>query len=81
VDRDFSDVASLLDRLGDEIAIEVSVAHVTRARVVRAAERLLGDEAAPNAAARELVTSGQQPDQPTAEAEQAPETWCFRMED
>ncbi len=75
VDRDFSDVASLLDRLGDEIAVEVSVAPVTRARVVRAAERLLGDEAALNAATRELVASGQQPDQPTAEAEQAPEIW------
>ena len=68
VDRDFSDVASLLDRLGQEIATEISPAPVMRARVVRAAERLLNDEAALTAAARELVASGQEQDQRTAEA-------------
>ena len=68
VDRDFSDVASLLDRLGEEIAAEISAAPVMRARVVRAAERLLNDEAALTAAARELVASGQEQDHRTAEA-------------
>lgn len=67
VDRDFSDVASLLDRLGKEIATEVSPAPAMRARVVRAAQRLLNDEAALTAAARELVASGQEQDQRTAE--------------
>jgi hypothetical protein len=68
VDRDFSDVASLLDRLGEEIAAEISAGPVMRARVVRAAERLLNDEAAVTAAARELVAGGQEQDQRTAEA-------------
>jgi hypothetical protein len=68
VDRDFSDVALLLDRLGEQIAAEVSAAPVMRTRVVRAAERLLNDEAALTAAARELVASRQEPDHPTAEA-------------
>jgi hypothetical protein len=68
VDRDFSDVASLLDRLGEEIAAEISAAPVIRVRVVRAAERLLNDEAAVTAAARELVANGQDQDHRTAEA-------------
>jgi hypothetical protein len=68
VDRDFSDVASLFDRLGEEIAAEVSAAPVMRVRVLRAAERLLNDEAALTAAARELVASGQEQDHRTAEA-------------
>jgi hypothetical protein len=52
VDRDFSDVASLLDRPGKEIVAKVSAAPVMRARVVRAAECLLNDEAALTAAAQ-----------------------------
>lgn len=67
VDRDFSDVASLLDRLGKEIADEVSAAPVMRTRVVRAAKRLLNDEAALTAAVRQLVASGQEQDHPRAE--------------
>jgi hypothetical protein len=59
VDRDFSDVALLLDRVGDQIAAEVRDASPMRARVRTAAERLLDDEDANAAAARELVRMGE----------------------
>ena len=68
VDRDFSDVALLLDRLGDQIAIEVESASPMRGRVIQAAERLDQDEAAIAAAARELVRSGHGETVPSAEA-------------
>jgi hypothetical protein len=59
VDRDFSDVVLLLDRVGDEIAAEVRDAAPMRGRVRTAAERLLDDENASAAAARELVKTGE----------------------
>jgi hypothetical protein len=68
VDRDFSDVALLLDRLAEEIVAEVVSPSPMRARVVRAAELLLTDEAATAVAARELVASGQETSHATAEA-------------
>lgn len=67
VDRDFSDVALLLDRIGEAIATEVATLSPMRGRVLRAAERLAGDEAALVAAARELVGSGQEESQRSAE--------------
>lgn len=67
VDRDFSDVALLLDRLGESIAEEVGIASPMRARVLRAASRLAEEETALVAAARELVTSGQEETQRAAE--------------
>jgi hypothetical protein len=68
VDRDFSDVALLFNQLGDQIATEVSSASPMRSRVIHAAQRLDRDEAAIAAAARELVRSGQDETQLTAEA-------------
>jgi hypothetical protein len=68
VDRDFSDVALLLDRLGDQIATEVEAASPMQRRVIQAAERLDQDEAAIAAAARELVRSGHGQTLPSAEA-------------
>ena len=68
VDRDFSDVALLFDRLGDRIAAEISSASPMRPRVIRAAQRLDKDEAAIAAAARELVRSGHEETQLTASA-------------
>jgi len=68
VDRDFSDAALLLDRVADEIAAELSTPSPMRGRVLRAAQRLLTDEAATAAAARELVASGQEADHRSAEA-------------
>lgn len=68
VDRDFSDAVVLLDRLGAEIAAEVDVVPQMRGRVVRAAERLLDEEEAVAAAARELVRTGQEESQRTAQA-------------
>jgi hypothetical protein len=59
VDRDFSDVALLLDRVGDKIAAEVPDPSPMRARVRTAAERLLDDEDASAAAAHELVKTGE----------------------
>lgn len=59
VDRDFSDVAMLLDRLGRDIAEAVSGSPQMRGRVMRAARRLL-DEPAYAAASREMVRAGQQ---------------------
>lgn len=68
VDRDFSDVALLFEHLTDEIAAEVSAPSPMRARVIRAAERLLTDELALTAAAREFVASGEETDHRSAEA-------------
>jgi hypothetical protein len=69
VDRDFSDVALLLDKLGNEIADEVRFGSQMRGRVVRAAQRLAADDVAITAAARELVRSGQEETQLAAETE------------
>lgn len=68
VDRDFGDVALLFDRLGDRIATEVSSVSPMRGRLIRAIQRLDQDEAAIAAAARELVSSGHEETQLTAEA-------------
>ncbi len=69
VDRDFSDVVLLLDKLGGKIADEVRSGSQMRGRVVRAAQRLAGDDAAIAAAARELVRSGHEETQLAAETE------------
>jgi hypothetical protein len=57
VDRDFSDVAMLLEQLSGEIAEELRDPSPMRGRAVRAAQRLLSN-AANEAAARELVKAG-----------------------
>lgn len=67
VDRDYSDVALLLDRLQDEIVAEAEASPQMRARVIRAARALVADESVA-AAARELVASGQEESQRLAEA-------------
>ena len=67
VDRDFSDVALLLDKLGEQIASEVGSASPMRGRVLRAARRLDKDETAVIAASRELVRSGHEETQVVAE--------------
>lgn len=67
VDRDFSDAAVLLERLGAEIATEVRDAPHLRARVSRAAQRLLDDEPSTAAAAREWVRTGSHDSQRSAE--------------
>jgi hypothetical protein len=59
VDRDFSDVALLLDRRGEEIAAEVRDTPAMLACVRTAAERLIADEGASAAAARELEKTGE----------------------
>ncbi len=66
VDRDFSDAAMLLERLVDEITTELADPSPMRGRAVRAAERLLTDEAS-KAAARELINSGEHDTQRGAE--------------
>ncbi len=58
VDRDFSDAALLLDRLGEEIVEEIVGGGQMRARVIQAAHRLLYDGSAA-AAAREMVAVGE----------------------
>ena len=68
VDRDFSDAAMLLDRLGEEIASEIATASSMRGRVMRAARRLSTEEAAIAAAARELLLSGHEETHLAAEA-------------
>lgn len=60
VDRDFSDVALLLDNEGELIAREVAADPQMRARVLRAAERLQGEAGARDAAVRQLVATGQE---------------------
>jgi hypothetical protein len=67
VRRDFSDVALLLDRLGEEIVAEIHGDHELQTRVTRAAERLTDDEAAIAVAASELVSSGHDENQLAAE--------------
>ena len=59
VDRDFSDAALLLDRLGDRILEEVATAPQMRLRIRRAAERLSEEATATAAATRELAATGQ----------------------
>jgi hypothetical protein len=66
VDRDFSDAAMPLERLIDEITEELRDPSPMRGRAVRAAQRLLTDEAS-EAAARELVKTGEQDTQRGAE--------------
>jgi len=67
VDRDYSDAALLLDRLGLEITDEAAGSPRIRGSVVRAAQRLLEDEAA-LAASREMVRAGHEDTIPAAEA-------------
>jgi hypothetical protein len=67
VERDFSDVLLLLDRVGEEIAAEVRAGSPMLVRVRNAAERLIGEETARVAAARELVRMGEQDSQRAAE--------------
>lgn len=67
VERDFSDVALMLDRVGEEIAAEVRTGSPMLARVRTAAERLTNEETARAAAARELVRMGEQDSQGAAE--------------
>jgi hypothetical protein len=67
VDRDFSDVFLLIDRLSDEIAAEVSRQPAMRLRVKCAAERLLDESAATEAAARELTAIREYANQREAE--------------
>lgn len=67
VDRDFSDAALLFDRVGQEIADEVQSDSVMRARVRRAARRLLDEPTSSEAAARELVSIREFPTQREAE--------------
>ncbi len=66
VDRDFSDVALLLQQCPHEIAAELRDASPMRGRAVRAAERLMDPRGAA-AAGRELVRSGQYETQRAAE--------------
>jgi hypothetical protein len=67
VERDFSDVALLLDRVGEEIAAEARTSSVMLVRVRTAAERLINEEMARAAAARELVRMGEQDSQRAGE--------------
>lgn len=67
VDRDFSDVALLFEHEGKRIAQEVMDDGQMRTRMVRAAEALQREEAV-EAAARELVKSGQRSSPLEAEA-------------
>lgn len=66
VDRDFSDAMLLLDRLGPEIAREISAPSPMRGRVKQAAERLLKDDAR-TAAAHELLRTHHETSQQAAE--------------
>jgi hypothetical protein len=68
VDRDFSDVALLFDRLGDRIVAELPMPSQMRRRVLHAATTLTEDTGAVTAAARELVRSGEEENVPTAGA-------------
>lgn len=67
VDRDFSDVALLFDRLADQIATEVATDSQMRIRIERTATTLTEPEPRA-AAARELVASGQEESRRSAEA-------------
>jgi hypothetical protein len=68
VDRDFSDVALLFDRLEEQIVEEVAADAQMRRRVIRAATTLYSEFDAASAAGRELVASGQEETQLAAEA-------------
>lgn len=68
VDRDFSDALLLMDRLGAQIAEELTTVPQMRGRVQRAAETLSTDRDAAAAAARELVATGQEESRRSAEA-------------
>lgn len=57
VDRDFADVVLLLDHLLDDVVAQVATDGVMRGRVIKAAKRLLDDDAA-TAAVRELALTG-----------------------
>jgi hypothetical protein len=80
VDRDFSDVAMLFEQLMDEITEQSKDQSQMRGRAVRAAERLLTDEPR-EAAARELVRTGQQDTQRGAElaVRRAAQTYLRRI--
>lgn len=67
VDRDFSDVALLLDREGERIVKEVATDSQMRIRVLRAAKRLQEGEPL-EAAVRQLVATGQERTPREAEA-------------
>jgi len=67
VDRDFSDVALILDKLQAEIVAELGSGTVMQGRVVRAARRFIQDDAAVAAAGRELVRTGHEETQLAAE--------------
>jgi hypothetical protein len=60
VDRDFSDVALLFEFEADRIVSEAAGDAFMRSCAIRAAETLLEDQQAREAAARELVSSGQE---------------------
>jgi hypothetical protein len=68
VERDFSDVALLFEKLGGQIASELASPSQMRNRVLRAAGALSDDDENRAAAARELVRSGQEETQRSAEA-------------
>lgn len=68
VDRDFSDVAALLDHQGELIAAEVEADGQLRKRVRRAAARISEEPDAIAAAAREMVGSRQAGSVRSAEA-------------
>jgi hypothetical protein len=59
VERDFSDVTLLFNRLGEDIAAEVAAGGQMLERVRRAATRLRDEDEAAEAAARELVAVGE----------------------
>lgn len=67
VDRDYSDVVLLFDRLHDEIVAEAERDNQMRIRAARAATRLT-EPVALDGAVRELVASGEQDSSPLAEA-------------
>jgi hypothetical protein len=67
VDRDYSDVALLFDRLHDDVVAEAEQDGQMRIRARRAASRLTEGEPL-EGAVRELVASGEQESVPVAEA-------------
>ncbi len=67
VDRDFSDAVLMLDKLGAEIAKELSPGSPMHGRVLRAARRLVDEDTAVAAAARELVHAGHEESRSAAE--------------
>lgn len=67
VERDYSDAALLLERLGAEIAAELPTPSQMRHRVHATAQRLLDDDAR-SAASRELLRTGHEQSRQAAEA-------------